>query len=116
MAKVKPDCRFSTFLRGFPPGQPPEVDAQFKTFHRLPLHCYSEKGLVFNSQASASELANIKQWVGTHVNIKTSDLRDIKSPAGRQQRQLRGQLARWIHVEGGRKLLRPLTPGKGRRS
>ena len=106
--QVKPDCRFATFLRGFPPGQPPEVDAQFKSFHRLPLHCYSEKGLVFNSQASASELATIKQWVSTHVNIKTSDLRDIKSSAGRKQRQLRGQLARWIHVEGGRKLLRPL--------
>jgi len=92
---------FNTFLRGFPPGRPDEVPAEFKTFSRLPLHCYQRNSLVVKNPLSAEEKKVVQDWVTKSVDIKY--VRELGSPSIRA----RGELARWIHTEGGHSLLRP---------
>jgi site-specific DNA-cytosine methylase len=101
----KPDARFGTFCRGFPAGQPQEVEESHKTFARLPLHSYNERGLVVKHPLSPAELDTVTHWFSRAVRIQVKNLRQAGSAASKA----RGSLAKWIHSEGGSSLIRPLN-------
>ena len=95
------DERFRTLLRPFPPGQPFEFKAEF---WRLPLSTYDERGLVYLKSASASQLREIERWIHGAMRINTTELKTPGSTAVLR----RGELATWIHTQGGSRLVRPL--------
>ena len=101
----RPDLRFCTFTRGFPSGQPKELSADQKSFPRLPLHSYQLKGLVYLPSADKASLAQVSTWLRRSINICTQQLR---SP-GSSCIAARAALAKWIHLEGGDRVLRPLN-------
>jgi hypothetical protein len=98
----QPDKRFGTFLRPFNVGQPPEFPADYR---RLPLHCYSDRGLVYRPDASPDDLKLLAALVKHCVRINTRDLRIKNSPC----LLARGRLTAAIHVQGGDRFLRPLS-------
>lgn len=102
------DLRFCTFTRGFPPGQPSELSDDQKNFPRLPLHSYQLKGLVYLASADKASLTQVSSWLRGSVNICTKDLR----VPGSRGIAARASLAKWIHLEGGDRLLRPLNGGE----
>ena len=104
----RPDLRFCTFTRGFPPGQPEELSDDQKNFPRLPLHSYQLKGLVYLASADKASLAQVSSWLRRSVNVCTKNLR----VPGSSSISARASLARWIHLEGGDRLLRPLNGGE----
>ena len=104
----QPDLRFCTFTRGFPPGAPSELNSEQKSFPRLPLHSYQLKGLVYLASADRESLSQVSTWLRSSINICTKDLRSPDS----QCIAARAALAKWIHLEGGDRLLRPLNGGE----
>jgi hypothetical protein len=98
----QPDKRFCTFLRPFNAGQPPEFPADYR---RLPLHCYSDRGLVYRPDASPDDLKLLADLVKHCVRIDTRDLRTKNSPC----LLARGRLTAEIHIKGGDRFLRPLS-------
>ena len=99
----RPDLRFGTFTRGFAPGFPHEVPAQYKSFPRMGLHAYHDRLLVYRPGAPSALLQQLREKVQTSVRIKTKTLRHPDSPA----LLARAKLASWIHREGGDQVLRP---------
>ena len=98
----RPPRPWATFLRPFKAGQPREFP---RPYPRLPLHCYSLRGLAYNTSASAADLQAIRDWVPRSVdNIPSAALRKAGTPGQRA----RGSLVDWIHLEGGHRILRPL--------
>ena len=103
----KPTLRFSTFLRGFPPGRPGprEIPADLAAVSRLPLHAYSDRQLVYLKSASKDQKEVIKSWLKRSICIRTDRLRSVGSKAN----QARCDLMRFIHLQGGHSILRPLN-------
>ena len=66
---------------------------------------YSENGLVFRPDAPPAQLEKIRDLVRRCVRCNTSDLKTLGGGAVK----LRGELAEWIHLQGGDKWLRPLN-------
>ena len=98
----RPDLRFSTFLRPFARGFPSEYPADYE---RLPLHSYSDRGLVYLPGAAQPLLEELKSYVESSVRINTKDV----EKAGSAAMQARARLAEWIHKEQGSAILRPLS-------
>ena len=96
------DERFRALLRPFASGQPLEFKAEF---WRSPLSTYDERGLVYLKSASAGDLQEIERWIQGSMCLDTSLLKTPNSLAVLR----RGELATWIHTQGGSRILRPLS-------
>ncbi len=96
--------KFSTFLRPLDSGSPHEFPQQWA---RLPLMQMSSKGLVFLASASPSEIAEIRHWKTSSLDISTDNIKTKGSPA----QLARGKLCIWIH-ESGSRILRALNAGE----
>lgn len=94
--------RFGTFLRPFGPGRPREFPAKY---HRLPLSCYNERGLVYRPDAPAAILDQIRGLIKSGMRIPTHDLKKL----GGKSIEQRGKVAAFIHQDGNSRWLRPVS-------
>ena len=101
--------RFGTFLRPFPPGAPPEFPAKFP---RFPLSSYSDNLLVYKPDADAALLERLRGFLATSVRI---DAKKSRVP-GSSALEARAALVRWIHLEDGHLVVRPLNADERDRS
>ena len=101
----RPDVHFGTFTRGFAAGLPFEVPSEFKTFARYPLHAYHDRLMVYLQSTTPQVQRVIADWVRSAIRIKTDDIRDKDGVS----LKARGRLAKFIHVDGGHRFLRPLS-------
>ena len=92
--------RFNTFLRPFQPGKPSEFP---EPYPRLPLSQYGAGHLVVKKPRTASEQQKL-QFAIPHLKLQGGDCRDPHSALFKS----RAALCRWIHLEGGGEVLRPL--------
>ena len=68
---------------------------------------YGKKHLVYRSNASTEEVATIRRWVKHSIDMAPSG--DLRPPNLVHDAVVRrGQLAKWIHIDGGGELLRCL--------
>lgn len=96
-----PRC-FATLLRPFEPGAPLEFP---EAYPRYPLNRYTRRGLVVRSDLSAAERREV---IHRCSQAWSFGLKDIQVP-GSDALQVMGPFVRWIHVEGGNRLVRPLN-------
>ena len=94
--------KFRTLLTPFGPGSPPECPLEFS---RLPLSTYDERGLVFLPRGSPAALDQARRFVESAMRISTRDLKVRDSPVV----LARTKLVEWIHCQGGKEVLRPLS-------
>ena len=97
-----PNMTFRTFLRPFASGAPAEFPMKWP---RFPLTTYDERGLVYFTGASSEDLRTIEDLIMTNMRIRSSNLK-VK---GHPSVQVRGKVAKWIHLDGGSRALRPLS-------
>ena len=97
--------RFGTFLRPFEPHRPKEC--KNVPYPRLPLSSYTWKGLVVNSAASQHEREEIRCML-THAASAKGDIQDAAS----ERFEAHLKIADFIHLHGGERVLRPLTPSE----
>ena len=98
---------FNTFLRPFDAGKPSEFPEPYR---RLPLSQYGPGNLVMKDPLTASESREL-QFVRDLYNDKACTQPDFKNPQSASH-QARAKICRWIHQQGGHRLLRPLRGGE----
>jgi len=100
----QPEARWSTFCRGFPPGQPREYRASFA---RLPLHAYQVRGLAYRPDCDPTVMERIRAF---HKSTMSQVVRkkSLLDPSTKEY-QARVELVEFIHCQDGWKALRPLN-------
>ena len=98
------DMRWSTFCRGFPPGQPREFKASYA---RLPLHAYQSKGMAYRADSPPDVLEKIRGfWKSTlSASVSKRHLMDPTSSAFKA----RAEVVDFVHRQDGGRYLRPLN-------
>lgn len=96
--KVAVDMRFASLCQSSPESCAREMDSERACFPRLPLHCYSRRGLVYKTNLSVEEKTTLEDKV-----------RSCLGSGHGGQSLSRLELARWIHAGAGGRVVRPLS-------
>ena len=90
--------RFASLCQSSPESCAREMDSERACFPRLPLHCYSRRGLVYKTNLSVEEKTTLEDKV-----------RSCLGSGHGGQSLSRLELARWIHAGAGGRVVRPLS-------